>query len=234
MELHNINDFSMNKVIFYINGETQDSLFEKLDYSNLVFANDGIYQVIKNDLFLIIKKTQTQYSNTALAELEDNQIIQFIPKPAQEYLDKIVDLFRYVNDKSKNELMINLYYDKENNDFIIDIVDQVISGALVTYKYDQTYEMDQRYVRYLQVHSHNVMSANFSSIDNKDETNKILSYFGVIGKLQKYNNTFESKFRIWSGVDFLEVNIDEVFNTEICLANISTDEKAILDNIIKN
>jgi hypothetical protein len=58
------------------------------------------------------------------------------------------------------------------------------------------------------------MSANFSSIDNEDESHNILCFYGVIGKINSETEifNFDHKFRIWSGQRFIPVKLKDIFD----------------------
>ena len=234
LDLTKLNDYSICKIIFYEFEKYSefDDLIDDLDLFNLVFANNGLFQVLKNRLFITVAKTSVLYKNTKLNTLHDDYIYQIFPKAPKECFDKILDLFKYVCNKTKYELMVNLYFDIDKEQFIIDIVDQEISGASIRYKYNDKYEFSDKYIRYLQIHSHNTMSAHFSPTDNQDEKNKIPCYYGVIGNLNK--PIFSYQFRVWTGLNFKDVEISDIFEgfEENNKINISSDEKKILEDII--
>ncbi len=211
IDLQTINDNSLSKTIFYIKGICEDELIDSLDYFNIVFASNGVFQVNKNPLFIHFKKININYSNDSLQYIDDGKLIQLIQKPNIEIMYKIIDIFVYVKDKITYEIMINLYFDTIKNDFVIDIVDQKISAGSIEYTYNDFYENDSRYIRYLQIHSHHLMKAFFSSTDDSDEKNTCQCYFGVVGKLNtKY--LFDHKYRIYSNNEFVSLEPQYIFD----------------------
>jgi len=84
-----------------------------------------------------------------------------LPKPKLSVFNEILEMFKYVCNKSNYELCVNLYYDTLNSEFKLSLHDQIISGAKVNYDYDENLELSDRYIRYLQIHSHNTMPAFF-------------------------------------------------------------------------
>jgi len=232
MDIEEINDNSLVKTIFYINGKSQDKLIDELEYFNIVFAKNGIFEVVKNSLYIYFQKTNIKYTNSKLEYIDDDLFIQLIQKPDIEVLYKIIDIFTYIKDKTKYELMVNLYYDIKEKDFIIDIVEQKITSGSIQYIYNEFYENDSRYVRYLQIHSHHSMKAFFSKTDDEDEQNKCHSYFGVIGELIN-KTSFTQKYRIYCGDKFIPVSNSDVFKSIDYQYNLEQNVQDCLDKIIE-
>ena len=231
--LKDINNNSLTKIIFYFNGMNQEELVEEMSYFNIIYTKDGIFHATKNELYIHFNKlNDITYSNSILNEIEDGLLIQLIPKPKDNILNQIIDIFLYVKNKTKYELAINLYYDLKNKKFIIDIIDQIISSTLIEYKYNDKYENNSQFIRYLQIHSHHTMKAFFSPIDDDDEQNKCNSYFGVIGEL-KNKSQFSQKYRIYNN-EFISVDQNHVF--DIKTNNIKLNKNIIvqLDKIINH
>ena len=67
--------------------------------------------------------------------------------------------------------------------------------------------MSDRYIHYMDIHSHNTMNAFFSKVDDKDE--KATRLYTVIGKLNEHNP--EIKTRISNGGKFLNIDPAQVF-----------------------
>lgn len=233
-QLQTINDASLAKILFYKN-DLQNFLNE-LDFYNIVFASNGAFVVLKNEFGISIGQIKNiKYSNSELYSLDSPIVYSFIPKPPLSLFIEILEMFKYINNKSKWELCVNVYYHKTNQTFHINIIDQTIGGATANYKYDEKFEMSEEYIRYLQIHSHNTMAANFSGTDNRDENYTALCYYGVVGKindLSKFYNV-DMGYRIWNGIEFVNIDFDDVFETganEIQLQNNVINK---LDNIIK-
>ncbi len=232
MNLEKINSTSLTTVTFL-----QKPILEiknNLDFFNIVFAENGMFVVMKNDLLMTITKLPVKYSNSALYKLEPS-IYCFVPKPPLELFCEILEIFKYVNKKSKKELCVNLYYNKVTRKFELNIVNQEISEASVRYEYDPKFEQSDRFIRYLQIHSHNTLKAGFSSVDNEDESYQILCYYGVVGRLS--DNTFfynvDMQYRIWNGINFTDVAFSDVF--DIKNPSVSLEESTIrkLNDIIE-
>ena len=144
-------------------------------------------------------------------------------------------MFKYVCNQTNWELCVNVYYDLKNKEFKLSLDKQIISGAAADYKYSEEYEMSKNYVRYLQIHSHNTMTATFSSKDNNDENFTALCYYGVVGKLTSESKFFnvDMKFRVWNGIRFIDADLDSVFELNLPSCTLSSEMKNKLDKIIK-
>lgn len=133
----------------------------------------------------------------------------FIPALPLIPFDKlliIVGFFRKIASDGSNEALVNIYWDKRNEKFIIDVPKQTVSPvsveSVLSFKYD-----NDRYVHYMDIHSHNQMNAFFSQTDNKDE--KATRLYAVIGKVNQLYP--EIKVRISNGGQHLEIDPCIVF-----------------------
>ncbi len=231
-QLQKINDTSLANVIFYKNGTDLDNLH----FYNIVFAGNGIFVVLKNEFGIIYNKIENmKYVNSQLSDLADGYIYSLIPRPPLSLFVEILEMFKYMNNKIKSELCVNVYYNKRQKDFHLSIEDQFVNGATADYIYNENYEMSKDYIRYLQIHSHNSMTAIFSSKDDKDENFTAPCYYGVVGKISENSKFYnvETKFRIWSGLKFLEIDFGDVFElgtNETKLANATLEKlNSIID-----
>jgi hypothetical protein len=233
--LKNINNGSITKVIFY---NSEDDLSrENLDSFNIIFAGNGVYSCIKNTFGCIFDKIQGfKYTNMNLLEFEYETVVYpNVPKLPLGMFDEIVQAFKYVSNKTKDELMFNVYWDIENEGFILDLVKQDISPGHIKYEYSREFELDENYIRYLQIHSHNTMTANFSTTDNNDETGRIACYFGVLGSFKDSTTCLnvDNKFRVYTGSRFVEMDIASII--EMPNTGYELDEDLIkqLDEVIE-
>jgi len=144
-------------------------------------------------------------------------------------------MFKYVCNKTKWELCVNVYYDTIDKIFKLNLHDQIISGDKAAYKYDENFEMSSRYIRYLQIHSHNTMGANFSGIDDHDENYSSLCFYGVIGKITSKSKFYniDMKYRIWSGTRFIDLDFDDIFDVEYCPKVLTDSQIQKLNTIIE-
>ena len=101
---------------------------------------------------------------------------------------------------------MNVYWDKVNPGFFLDTPEQTVTKASVEGHLTGEYA-DERYIHYMDIHSHNSMEAFFSPIDNKDE--KATRLYTVIGRLDRYYP--DIKTRISNGGKFQEIDPAQVF-----------------------
>jgi len=232
MNLKHFNEGSLTSIHFYDN--TLD--FEKdLEFKNIIFAGNGIYNVLKNDFATIYDKLEIDYNNSNLNKIDGDTIFKLnLPKPSIKYFIQIVEMFKYIYDKIKSELTVNLYYHKPSKKFHLEIMEQDVSPGASNYKYNSSIENNMNYVRFLQIHSHHSMNASFSGTDNDDEKNAIMCFFGVIGKLNEHSDVFqvEKKFRLWTGIQFVEVGFMDIFDIQISKSEIDSKNLIILNRIV--
>lgn len=236
IDLENINGRSLMCVHFDQIDNPLD--FEKLSFLNLIFAGDGQFIAVSSKFGIVMEKIPTiKYKNLALRKYEFDWSFQlFIPKAPKKMFEDILECFKYVNGKINNELLIIIYYDTIDNKHIMDIVKtQIVSGGSVDYVYNKKYEMKDRYIKYLEIHSHNSMTASFSGTDNNDESNRTMYFCGVLGRIDGNSNIYnvDQKFRVWSGLSFKYVDPWEVFEgIEISTPKVSSTNKKVLDQIL--
>lgn len=213
--------------------------FDKLPFFNIIFAGDGQYFAINSPFGTVIQKfPAVKYRNLLLQKYEfDWAFRPKIKKAPRQIFEQILECFKYVNGKINNELLVIIYYDTIKKEHVMDIVQmQIVSGGSVDYAYNKKYEMDSRYIKYLEIHSHNSMGANFSGTDNNDESNRTMYFCGVLGKIANESNVYnvDQRFRIWTGLAFQYVEASEVFDgLEIKLPKILSKNKNVLDKILK-
>lgn len=238
IDLDQINDLSLMNIIF---NTTPEFGVDNLEFLNLVFAREGAFICIKSDFGYVLDKTTLPYRNKGLEPLfDDDQYVyyfeSFIPKPDITVLEEILEYFKFICGKTKEELLVILYYDTKTKKFITEIVRQIVSGGSVEYAYNKKYEMESRYIKYLEIHSHHSMAANFSGTDNNDESNRTLYFCGVLGKINPIqSNVFniDHTFRIWTGLRFIQIPLYEVFETHTQNIELSESKKNELKKIIE-
>ena len=234
-QLQKINTTSLAKIIFY--KEPLQEFIESLDFYNIVFAKNGVYVVLNNNFGTSFDQIdRIKYSNDQLDEFEfETDILIRMPKPKLDIFNEILEMFKYICAKTKWELCVNVYYDTVDKVFKLNLHDQIISGAKAAYEYDENFEMSNRYIRYLQIHSHNTMGANFSGIDDTDENYSSLCFCGVIGKItldSKFYNV-DMKYRIWGGTRFIDLGFDDVFDVGYRSKTLTDEQIQKLNTIIE-
>lgn len=147
---------------------------------NNIIRGDGVWQIRKNGIGLFAVKLVDQ-KFTGYPKKEDNKPF-FMPwhgKIPHNLLQEIVYFFKAICDESKDEVYVQIFWDPKEEIYFNFCPVQEVSGGRVSYKRDE--QMERDYVLCAEIHSHNTMSAQFSSIDDEDEKND--RFYGVIGHL---------------------------------------------------
>jgi len=130
-----------------------------------------------------------------------------IPLIPMSLMLRIISFFRcFIHQDGDNEALVNVYWDTLNKEFIIDTPEQIVSRVSVHSKENPDYQ-NERFIHFMDIHSHNKMKAYFSVTDDKDEKGTRL--YTVIGRLDSYFP--EIKTRISNGGKFHEIDPAEVF-----------------------
>lgn len=225
INLEKINEGSMTEVKFLTDINVYNNIRKNSNsVFTYLFAREGLYLIQNSELMFTWRLIQNiNYKNIYLEHFpgysEGTNYSGFksnVSRAPKKHLEYIIEAFKYVQKLTKEEFFILLYWNKEDRDFEIVIPkEQAISGANVTYRYPD-HEFDPNYVRYLEIHSHHSMAPKFSggSGDDKDESHKVSSFFGVIGHLSENTNinNVSASFRIWNGYDFTYLSKEDVFN----------------------
>ena len=120
---------------------------------------------------------------------------------------RIVQFFREVNEQHKAEAFVQVWRHKDGGPYELLVPPQTISGAHVAYTNPDVVLMPGDWYRVMEMHSHNTMSAFFSSVDDSDEA-KAESVYGVIGDI---TNTVPSwKWRCRAGGKFIDLQLTDV------------------------
>ena len=133
--------------------------------------------------------------------------IPALPRIPLKLLMQVTAFFRhFVQDGPDYEALVNIYWDRERQEFTADVPEQVVTGVSVDSRINGDFT-DERYIHYMDIHSHNTMKAFFSPVDDRDE--KATRLYTVVGNLDKC--VPEVRTRISNGGKFLEIDPAEVF-----------------------
>ena len=107
------------------------------------------------------------------------------------------------------EALAYIYWDKENEEFVPFIPKQKVSKAYIDAGRPDNGLPEDRYLHYADIHSHNSMSAKFSSIDDRDE--KATRLYLVIGNLDRFYPSVTA--RISCGGTYQEIDPELVLES---------------------
>lgn len=121
---------------------------------------------------------------------------------------EILRFFKYMAHKGSYEALANIYWDKQAEEFVVDIPEQKVSQASVSSKISAAFD-SSRFIHYMDIHSHNNMNAFFSKTDDCDE--KAARVYAVVGKISGFFP--EIKVRIANSRSFVEIDPSVVFES---------------------
>ena len=131
-----------------------------------------------------------------------------LPLIPRSVLLDVISFFRtLMHDGQNYEAIANIYWDRRRGSFIAVIPKQRVTSVKAESELSDDYP-PERYLHYMDVHSHNVMPARFSMQDDHDE--KATRLYAVIGKL--YKTIPEMSVRISNGGTHLLVDPATVFD----------------------
>lgn len=124
--------------------------------------------------------------------------------------EKVVAKFR---EQLPNEYLAQIFLDMETGVYFVDFPEQIVNRVKVFRKYGfLNYKNDTRKPLICEIHSHNYMlPLNFSEIDDEDEVN--FKVYGIIGFSSNDTSKVFNKFRLGSNGTFLQVALDEIFES---------------------
>lgn len=126
-----------------------------------------------------------------------------LPLIPRELMGQIIAFFRdLMHDGTEYEALVNLYWDRKAGDFLAFVPKQKATKASVNTVPGGECPIEERYYHYADIHSHNSMAAQFSSIDDADE--KATRLYMVIGRLDQFYP--EITARVSCGGTFLEID----------------------------
>ena len=181
---------------------------------SIVPAKDGkVYEIRNTDMGKFI----TPVTGCELLSEVRAGFIPALPLIPAELILQVFAFFRhFAYHDGKNEALINIYWDRVLQKFVADAPEQIVTEVSVNSLVSEDFTNEQ-YIHYMDIHSHNTMSAFFSSVDDYDE--KSTRIYTVIGKLNEC--VPEIKMRISNGGKFLDIDPSKVFEpVEIPFPNV--------------
>jgi PRTRC genetic system protein A len=171
---------------------------------SIVPARDGkVYEIRDTEMGRFITPV---VGCEMLSEIQAG-FIPALPRIPADLMMHVLAFFRHYTHKGDDkEAMLNIYWDKDNREFIADVPEQAVTKVSVDSQISMEFT-DDRYIHYMDIHSHNSMRAFFSQADDYDE--KATRLYTVIGKLNEYIPEIKTRFS--NGGTFMEIDPVEVF-----------------------
>lgn len=126
--------------------------------------------------------------------------------PVELFMQALAFFRHFIQHGSGKEALLNIYWDKEAQEFLADAPEQVVSKISVESKISRKFS-DEKYIHYMDIHSHNTMKAFFSTVDDHDE--KATRLYTVVGRLDQV--VPEIRTRISNGGKFMDINPSTIF-----------------------
>jgi len=160
-----------------------------------LLAHDGVYDVRTTGAGTFIARTNS-------SRCVDEGYYPVLPKAPYSLLARTVEIFKQMPER---EAVVNVVYDRDDETFHLIWADQrdATSGGIT---YDPVPETD-RFVPYVEIHSHNTMPAFFSQTDDAHEVRT--GCYGVVGYVDRELPTL--LFRFSCGGSFRPLGADDLF-----------------------
>ena len=145
-------------------------------------ARDGrIYEMRKNEMGEFIAP-KNKVADFAEVRAGFTPALPLIPR---ELMGQIITFFRcLMNGGTEYEAMVFLYWDRQKDEFVVYVPKQTASKASIHADLTDNTLPEDRYLHYADIHSHNSMTAKFSTTDDADE--RATRLYIVIGRLDKF------------------------------------------------
>ena len=169
---------------------------EEAEDGDSIVAEDGIYKLVRaliGDFWIKSESFKTKMAG--MPQLAESFIkTTTIPKIPGKLFYGIIRFYRKIYETNKNEVMAQIWWDKERQEFLVEVPEQEVAGASISYKRSGGWYDDPNKVLVLTSHSHHTMGAFYSGTDNSDEKGKHGIYSFVFGNLvNNADNTFSYK-----------------------------------------
>lgn len=100
-------------------------------------------------------------------------------------LAQIISFFRCcMTGPEEFEALAHILWDKQEQEFVVHIPEQTVTKAHIDAELSRDDFPEDRYLHYIDIHSHNSMEAKFSPVDDDDE--QATRIYIVVGRLDKF------------------------------------------------
>ncbi|PLR70476.1 hypothetical protein [Bacillus sp. UMB0728] len=177
----------------------------KKGISYIASSDGSIYEAWESQIGKMIAKSP---SIPTLDDIQEG--FQFrLPKIPGEMFSQIYSFFKAYCDRLDTEVMLQIFFDTESGNYFLECPVQYVSKVKVdaVLSQDLLGRNSLRYIQVAQIHSHNSMSAYFSSTDDADE--KAFMIYGVFGLLNTERP--QCKFRVKANNTAITIPLDTIF-----------------------
>lgn len=108
-----------------------------------------------------------------------------LPLVPMELLAQIISFFRCcMTGPEEFEALAHILWDKQEQEFVVRVPEQTVTKAHIDAKLNRDDLPEDRYLHYIDIHSHNSMEAKFSPVDDEDE--RATRIYIVVGRLDRF------------------------------------------------
>ncbi len=171
-----------------------------------VMCGDGLWEIRKNSIGTFRRRmTDVKIPGLPCGLFEGFDLS--VPKIPLSILWQAVAFFREVFSLHGSEAAVRVIYDRRRKKYFLNCPQQEVCAAHCHFDRSQTFEDS---VVVMEIHSHGMFSAVFSSTDDKDEIAD--RFYGIVGKIEQLFP--ETCFRLSMGGEHISVGIHELFDTK--------------------
>ncbi len=141
-----------------------------------------------------------------------------LPLVPKALMEQIITFFRsFMNEDGTFEALAHIYWDRQAEEFAVHIPKQEVSKAYISADLCTEVLPEDRYLHYMDIHSHNDMEAKFSMVDDADE--RATRLYLVVGRLDKFYPTITARASCGGTYQTIDPNtvlegMDRVFPNE--------------------
>lgn len=213
-------DKKLNMVIVMVTGSRKGALvtvtndLEALDMMS--GDNDALFYWQREDDLYRVEKTEVACI-VACEEFPQKGSYHYnLPKIPQYLLEDIISIFRYVYQTYRTEILISIFWDREEKRYFINIPRQYVSSSSCdgrSFYLETPIDMKDglaRNVLVAEIHSHASYPAFWSDLDNAEE--KGFCVYGVAGSFNHMVNSMQ--FRAGTNGWYKLIEIEDVFEKQ--------------------
>ena len=144
-------------------------------------ADGRVYELRKNELGEFIAPKD------CVIDLESVRagFTPALPLVPMELLAQIISFFRCcMTGPEEFEALAHILWDKQEQEFVVRVPEQTVTKSHIDAELSRDDLPEERYLHYIDIHSHNSMEAKFSSVDDNDE--RATRIYIVVGRLDKF------------------------------------------------
>lgn len=175
--------------------------------NNYIAGKDGhVYMVKDSQLGRVVLKAR----NVPTLDTIQEGFEFALPKIPSTMLKTALSFFRkYWNEEVQNEAMLRIVFDTVNRQYLFDCPEQYVQWNRVHAPNVGVDFPEPRYLDVLHIHSHHIMPAEFSELDDQNERKYRL--YVVVGKMN--HSIPEIRVRVGHGGSFVYLPVDYIFDS---------------------